>query len=154
MHYRKFFIPGFFFFLLLGQMSISSCTKTTTKTITVTDTVTKIVKDTVVVYPIQGLWVGTYTNTSTGVTYYFSFTVYPDNTLSYKSGGANNTTFFATGTWTLTGTTFSFSVVEKSTGDTQTGSAVYSLANGTLTNGTVTDATTGLSGTWSMNKIN
>lgn len=103
-------------------------------------------------YPIQGLWVGTYTNYNG--TYFFSFSVYPDGTVSYTSKGPNNTSFFATGTWTLTGATFSFSVIESHTGDSQSGTAVYSNSNGTLSNGVIADATAGTTGTWSMNKIN
>ena len=156
---KKLFPFAAILIFLFSQSTITSCTKTVTKTITdtvtktITDTVTKT--DTVVTYPIQGLWIGTYTAAVNGnVPYYFSFTVYPDSTLSYVSHGTGNTTFYAYGTWSLSGTTFSFSVVEISSGDTQTGTATYNSTNGKLTNGTISDPTAGTSATWAMDKIN
>ena len=148
---KKILLSSFVLILLFTQTTISSCTKTVTNT----DTVTVTVIDTVTLYPIQGLWVGTYTSSvNSNMPYYFSFTVYPDGSLTYKSDGANNTTFNAFGTWTLTGSSFSFSVVVTGSGDTQTGSATYDSIHGTLTNGTVSDASTGVGGTWTMSKVN
>jgi hypothetical protein len=141
--------------LIITQFTFSSCTKTVTETVTITDTVTNTVTDTVMLYPIQGLWVGNYISATNGGTpYFFSFSIYPDGTLSYKSKGSGNTTFYAYGTWMLDGTAFSFSVVETSTGYVQTGTAKYNSASGTLTEGTISDATAGTNATWTMDRVN
>src|SRR5664279_489456 len=71
------------------------------------------------VYPIEGLWIGTYTvgdgnPVPAGTNFYFSFSIYPDGTLSYKSkiyhNGSSEYIAFANGTWQLNGSAFSFSV--------------------------------------------
>ena len=112
---------------------------------------------------IQGLWVGTYVvgpggPVPSGTAFYFSFSIYPDGTLSYKSKGYYNGSLdyitFADGTWALTGTAFSFSVntINIAGGGaqhTQSGTATYNSTNGTLTNGVVSDPAGG-SATWSM----
>jgi hypothetical protein len=107
-------------------------------------------------YQIAGLWIGTYTYL-TQPPLYFSFTIYPDGTMSYKSKGNNGYTFYANGTWTLNGTTLSYSVTTTNnpggTQQTQTGTATYSNS-GTLTNGIHADAISGLSSTWSMTRVN
>src|ERR1700679_1643115 len=123
-------------FILLSQSTISSCTKTNTKTIT--DTV--VVKDTVTVYPIQGLWVGTYASATNGTTQYeLDFSIHADGTMSYHGTGSGNNVFFASGTWTLNNTNFSFSVIVAGSGidmgDTQSGTATYNSSTGTLTSG-------------------
>jgi hypothetical protein len=159
---RRLLFPGIFslFFVLFATIS---CTKTVTdtKTVTVTDTVTKTITDTVTrtdtvqLYPIQGLWVGTYTAAVNGGTpYFFSLTAFPDGSLNYKSKGVGNTTFYAYGTWSLVGTSFTFSVVETSSGHVQQGSATYNNNIGTLTSGMITDSVAGTSATWSMNRVN
>lgn len=112
-----------------------------------------------VTYPIQGLWIGTYTVASISQPpLYFSFTIYPDGTMSYKSKGSNGYTFYANGSWTLNGTLLSYTVTTTNNPGgvqaTQTGSATYSNT-GTLTNGVNSDVTPGgLTGTWSMNRVN
>ena len=138
-----------------------SCTKTVTQTVTVTDTITKTITDTVTridtlqLYPIEGLWVGTYiAAVNGGNPYFFSFTVFPDGSLNYKSKGAGSTTFYAYGTWTLAGTSFSFSVVEISSGHIQQGSATYNSKDGSLSSGIITDSVAGTNATWSMNRVN
>ncbi len=82
-------------------------------------------------YPIQGLWVGSYTDLN--ATLYFSFSVYPDGTLSYKSI-FDNTTVFSSGTWNLTDTTFTFTTtaVNYPPNVTQSGTATYNKSKGTL----------------------
>jgi hypothetical protein len=71
---------------------------------------------------------------------FFSFSIFPDASLTYKSKDAT-ATYFATGTWTLSGNSFAFTVTVLNTqGNMQTGAATYS--NGALTNGTVVDNTT------------
>ena len=118
-------------------------------------------------YPIQGLWTGTYTvgpgnPVPDGTSFFFSFSIYPDGKLSYKSKGYNNGSLdyitFADGTWTLTGNTFSFTVVTINVAGggaqhTQTGTATYNSSNNTLTMGTITDAAGGTA-VWSMTRVN
>jgi hypothetical protein len=149
-----------FFFVFLTSVA---CTKTVTetKTVTVTDTITKTITDTITridtvqLYPIQGLWVGTYTAAVNGGNpYFFSFTVFADGSLNYKSKGAGNTTFYAYGSWALAGTSFTFSVTEVSSGHVQQGSASYNSNNGTLSSGIITDSTAGTNATWTLNRVN
>ena len=116
---------------------------------------------------IDGLWIGTYTvgtgfPVPPGTSFYFTFSIYPDGTLSYKSKGYYNGSYeyitFADGTWTLTGTTFNFTVqtINIAGGGpqlTQTGSATYNSTNGTLTNGTITNGP-GSSEDWTMTRVN
>lgn len=107
-------------------------------------------------YPIAGLWIGTYTYLDQPPLY-FSFTIYPDGTMSYKSKGIDGYTFYANGTWMLTGNDFSYTVTTTNNpgGDesTQTGTATYS-DSGTLTNGINTDTETGGAGAFTMNRVN
>ena len=105
-------------------------------------------------HQITGLWEGTYTCCSQPALY-FSFTVYPDGTLTYKSKGINNETFYASGTWSLSGSAFTYDVTTLNTPggpSHQVGSATYSSA-GTLTNGINTDVDTDVAGIFSMNKV-
>lgn len=130
----------FIIFLLVSTLtSIISCSK----------------KDnTTTPHSINGLWIGTYnTPLNENVPYFFSFSVYPDGSLSYKSKGKENTTFYAHGTWLLDGSTFSFSVVETSTGNVQTGTAIYNEQNESLASGTLSDSEAGTSATWTMSKV-
>ena len=59
-------------------------------------------------YPIEGLWIGTYTvNGQPGLgNQYYSFVIKPDGTL-IQDGKAANQQAICIGTWTLTGTNFS-----------------------------------------------
>ena len=116
---------------------------------------------------LPGLWVGTYTvgagnPVPSGTSFFFSFSIYSDGKVSYKSKGYYNGSLdyitFADGTWSLTGNTFSFSVTTINypgggTQHTQTGTATYNSNNGTLTNGTITDLAGG-SATWTMTRVN
>jgi hypothetical protein len=137
--------------LFFAEVNVSSCTKETVTTIHDTTLITS--------YPINGLWVGTATTTPVAINtpYYFSLSIYPDGTLSYKSVSAAST-FFANGTWSLVGTTFSFSVITVNVPGgpqlTQTGTATYNSTNGTLTNGTVANVPAGSSAVWSMSRVN
>ena len=135
--------------LFTAQINLSSCSK---QTITKYDTAiikdTSIIKDTINTpppYPIQGLWIGTYTDPD-NISEYFSFSIYPDGTISYKGLGQDNLWYFANGTWTLNGTAFSCTVVTinepSGSQHTQTYTATFNSANGTLTNGVGNDLTT------------
>jgi hypothetical protein len=82
--------------------------------------------------------------------------------MSYKSKGYYNGSLdyitFASGTWTLTGNTFSFTattinVAGGGSQHTQTGTATFDSNNGSLTNGTINDPQGGAA-PWSMNRIN
>ncbi|MFT3935923.1 MAG: hypothetical protein QM726_20000 [Chitinophagaceae bacterium] len=115
------------------------------------------------VYPIQGLWEGTFTEGTgftdpPGTTFYFSLSIYPNGTFSYKSGSNTAGLFvYAAGTWTLTGTTFSFSGKTingvGSTQDNITGSASFDTNAGALNNGTAASNTAGTTGTWKMTRV-
>lgn len=118
-------------------------------------------KDTQSPAGVQGLWVGSYT-VNTGASYYFSFSIYPDGKLSYKSKGLYNGSAeyitFADGTWTLNGTNFTFNVttINIAGGGTQHiqfGAATYNSSAGTLTAGTITDPLGG-NATWTMSRVN
>lgn len=109
-------------------------------------------------YQIAGLWIGTYHYAKNPeAKYYFSFTVYPDGSCSYKSKGANDYTFYANGNWMLTGDQFSYTVtttnVPGGVQSTQAGTATYST-KGTLTDGINTDVDSGATGEWSMKRVN
>lgn len=158
-----------FFSTLLFSVLTIILTETQTgckkDTITITDTVKITKNDTIFKCPqnIQGLWEGTYTvgagnAVPTGTSFYFSFSIHPNGTVSYKSKGYYNGSYdyitFADGTWTLNGTTFSFNVTTvnyaySSTQVTQSGTATYNAVNGTLTNGIFA----GSNSVWSMTKV-
>ena len=107
-------------------------------------------------YQIAGLWEGTYLYLSQPPLY-FSFTIYPDGSLSYKSKGINDYTFYANGNWSLNGTTFTYNVTTTNnpggTQANQTGTATYHN-DGRLTDGENTDVTFGGTGTFSMTRVN
>lgn len=150
------FFVGFFLF------QITSCTKSV-------DAVTVIKKDTVYITKtdtvfkcpasIQGLWIGTYTVAqfpSQGSLYY-SFIIKPNGVLLTESLGGNGATFYATGTWSLTGSSFTYSITSVSTGVRQTGSFVYNTTTGLLSSGTWQDVNSSANNTGAfagMTKIN
>ena len=79
--------------VLASALFFSSCTKEADTTPAETTEPT---------YPVEGLWLGTYTvngQTSQGSLFY-SFAVYPDGTLFTKGTGADGKTYYSTGTWT------------------------------------------------------
>lgn len=145
--------------ILIGT-SQTGCTKETITTQIETDTVQYCPPN------IHGLWVGTYTvgagfPVPPGTSFYFSFSIYPDGKVSYKSKGFYNGSYeyitFADGTWSLNGSAFTFNVVTINLAGggpqlAQTGSATYNSANGTLTNGTITNGP-GSNESWSMAKV-
>lgn len=114
-------------------------------------------------FPIQGLWEGTFTEVSgfqdpPGSTFYFSFSLYPNGTFSYKSGTSVSTLFvYAAGTWSLNGTTFSFAGKTingvGSSPDNVAGNATFDAAAGALNNGTVTSSTAGTTASWKMTRV-
>jgi hypothetical protein len=148
----------FFFISLIILSSLTSCKKDAVTSKIVTDTT--VLNDTVTTYPIKGLWVGTYSVPANDTSYYFSFSIYPDGTAGYKSGGYNNGNpnyiTYAAGTWTLNGNTFAFSgETINEIGGTQVAvnaTATYDSTNGTLTNGAVSTSVSNYP--WSMIKVN
>ncbi len=117
-------------------------------------------------YQVAGLWVGTYTvgagnPVPAGTSFFLSFSINPNGTMSYKSKGFYNGSYdyitFADGTWTLTGNVFAFTVVTINYAGggaqhTQTGTATYNSVNGTFTNGTITEGTAANTA-WTMSQI-
>lgn len=58
-------------------------------------------------YPIEGLWIGTFTvdnNPSQPGSYYYSYAIYPDGSVLVKSRPADGNNYYSTGTWTLSAT--------------------------------------------------
>ena len=119
----KKFLAGSFLMIVLSILIVSTQTSCKKETVTnnTTDTLYHNVIDTIYQCTpnITGLWVGTYTvgagqPVPAGTQFYFSFSVYPDGTMSYKSKGFYNGSSdyipFAYGTWQLSGNSFSFSV--------------------------------------------
>ena len=112
---------------------------------------------TTVRHPIQGLWVGTYSNNID--TFFFSLSIYDDyiQNVSYEQHAANYAINFGYGGWTTEGNKFIFSG-HPDTGtfiyNTLWGSAIYDSIKRTLTNGILRDSLTGNSYIWSMNKVN
>ena len=95
---------------LVAFLFISSCKKdVVTNTVIKQDTTTIIQHDTTiatVVYPVEGLWIGTYTvnndPTAPGV-YFQSLSIYPDGSILTKGLGADGNYYYASGSWTLSG---------------------------------------------------
>lgn len=133
------------------------------------ETVRETVNDTIFFCTpnIIGLYEGTYavgpgSPVPTGTQFYFSFSIYPNGKVSYKSKGYYNGSLdyisFADGTYTLTNNVFSFNVTTiNSPGGgpqhNQYGTADYNGTTGTLTNGVISDPL-GSNATWSMTKVN
>ncbi len=111
---------------------------------------------------IYGLWTGTYTVSATDPTYvgksfFFSFTIYDDGTLTYKSKTPGSDVY-AYGTWSLSGNTFSFKVTtlnyDGGYQHTQLGNATFISSQNTLSDGTITDSVTGGKSSWTMKREN
>lgn len=87
---------------------------------------------------VQGLWVGTFQNTVTPATP-FSMSIKADGTVIHESMAAS-IQHFSSGTWTLSGTTFTASTTciygwSGNIGVKQTYTATFDPSTGTLTNG-------------------
>ena len=93
------------------------------------------------VYPVQGLYIGTYSVNSVPAQgdLFYSFVVYPDGTMLTKSKGGDGKDYFASGTWTLTNNIFSGTIttlVAPNGGAPVTQSITATFSNtGTLSNG-------------------
>ena len=75
--------------VLACTMFLSSCTKQAGPVTAVTT------------YPVEGVWLGTFSvNGSTDQkSYFYSFVIYPDGTMSTKSTGADGKAYYSAGTW-------------------------------------------------------
>ncbi|HLX90817.1 MAG TPA: hypothetical protein VKR32_03995 [Puia sp.] len=137
-----------------------SCTKTTIKTVTVTDTVktTVTVTDTVTQNPpptIVGFWVGSYKIPGYPDSAYESFDLRPDTTLLFRGLGFDGSTYYAEGTYSVTGTGFTYTftgINGTNAGAVQTGTGTYSAAGATITGGTFQNVGTTVTGTFSLTK--
>ena len=50
-------------------------------------------------YPVEGLWLGTYTANGQPGSMFYSFVIYPDGTMSTKGTGSDGKTYYSAGTW-------------------------------------------------------
>ncbi|HVW58613.1 MAG TPA: hypothetical protein VHC48_01210 [Puia sp.] len=130
--------------LVASCLFAASCTKNNDVTTTIHDSTTIIQKDTVYIKnpknPITGFWVGSfqYDDYPTAGSYYYSLSLFEDNTVVNMGGGQNGVLYMAKGTWSLS--TDSILTVHIAADPlqanwTQTLTAKYSSANGTLSNG-------------------
>ena len=132
-----------FAFTLMNE----SCTK---------NVVTKQTTTPVTVNDINGLWVGTYTDDGAPQqgSQFFSFAIYPDQTLIVESR-PQNTQLFASGTWTLIKDTLrcNYTYFSSIQGGTvyQTAMAVYDSTNSKLSSGIWSDVYG--TGKFTMNKV-
>ncbi len=87
-----------------------------------------------VVYPITGLWAGTYTSDDGGQQppLYYSFDIRSDSTIVIQGHGNDGVTYYSYGTWSISGSSFSSSTVTKNgfngnnSGVTETTTAIFS----------------------------
>ena len=109
-------------------------------------------------YPIEGLWIGTYTvNGQPGLgNQYYSFVIKPDGTL-IQDGKTQNQQAICIGTWNLNGTVFSANFTSiwgvSGVGVVQNVTANWDNT-GKLTNGVWSNPPPGGSGTFTMNRVN
>jgi hypothetical protein len=162
---RKIFFPlsvaGALFFISAVSVSTSSCEK---EPITLHDTteVSITVHDTVLRCPasILGLWIGTYTadQLPNDPARYFSFIIKPNGGLVVESQPTGGEHIFATGTWSLNGTTLTCSYVYPNTAQgysvNQTATAAYDSTSLKLTSGIWTNiGSPGGTGKFSLQKV-
>lgn len=109
-------------------------------------------------YQIAGLWTGTYTvdQLPSQGNLYYSLIVKPDGTLLTESKGGDGKTYYASGTWTLNGAVFSYTIMAFHVDIQQGGTLTYS-SEGKLSSGTwknINNSPT-QSGTFpTMNRVN
>lgn len=133
------------FLSISAILFFSSCTKTVTNPAPVPT--------------IVGLWVGTLTaNNEPGAgPLYYSLDIKSDSTILSQGLGANGNTYYAAGTWSLSGSTFSATITSttlSNKGVVQNLSATYNQDEGTLSAGTWETVGANAIGTFSLNRIN
>jgi hypothetical protein len=117
----------------------SSCTKSSTPATT-----------------IVGFWNGTFQANGYSGSYPYRFDLRPDSTLSYKGTGADNNIYYGEGTYSLSGTNFSFSFTVlnlSNAGVVQTGTGTYNATAGTITGNWQNQGSPTSFGTYSISKI-
>lgn len=134
------------FFLLFNTFG---CTKDCNTTNTTTNSS----------YPIQGLWIGTYSLDGSTTQYPLNFSIKPDGSMLYEGFG-NGKQYVASGTWSLSSKVLTTSVTNifGDIGVTQTATASWD-STGKLTNGVWKNysATTGqltAQGKYTLNRVN
>lgn len=143
------------------SVGTSSCEK---EPVLIHDTTSITVRDTIIeeVCPpsIHGLWIGTYTADllPNDPARYYSFVIKPGGALVVEAHPLGNTPYFATGTWTLSGTTLTCNIVYPTAPQgysvSQTSTATYDNINHKLTSGVwVNNGPPGGTGKFVMNKI-
>lgn len=133
------------FSLLFMSVAVTSCTKEVlvhdTTLVTVHDTVTVQKECPAPVYPITGVWIGTYTADllPNDPPQYFSFIIKPNGELTVESHPQGKY-YYGTGTWTLSGNilncTYLYPTAPQGYSVNQTASAVYDSTSGKLSAGT------------------
>jgi hypothetical protein len=143
-------IKPLFAAFLITIFAFTSCQKDST---TPTPTATK--------YPVEGLWIGTYTidnSPSESGIYFYSYAVYKGGSILIKGMGADGNTYYSSGQWALsstnvfssTYTTINFSGAQV----TQTMTANFSNT-GKMTEGVWTDTKNGSqTGKLTMERVN
>lgn len=105
-------------------------------------------------YPIEGYWVGKYGSGTATPNLGYSMVVEPSGKLTVADGSTISTSSKASGTWTLTGSTFSGTYTYSSSGTTYSFTATWTndgkLKNGTYGSGSNTSG----GGTWYMDRTN
>ncbi|MEO6961033.1 MAG: hypothetical protein ABIY90_03650 [Puia sp.] len=153
--------------LVSSILIFSSCTKTVTNPAPVPTVDTLIIRDTLVIrdtialqelHPIVGLWIGSQIpgDGSTTIPLYYSFNIKSNNTILVAGSGADGNTYYAIGTWSLTGTSFTATITVSNlsqAGAKQNISATYNSNDGTLTSGAITSIGYPYSATFTMDRI-
>ncbi|HQD11723.1 MAG TPA: hypothetical protein PLW43_02160 [Chitinophagales bacterium] len=105
-------------------------------------------------YPIEGYWVGKYGNDTITPNSGYSMVVEPGGNLTVADGSSISTASKASGTWTLTGSTFSTTYTYSNGGPTYSFTATWTndgkLRDGTWGNNNNTSGR----GTWYMDRVN
>jgi hypothetical protein len=156
-----------------GLYCMVSCTKTNNVTTTVRDTTvlkdttfirdTTVQKDTITIAPkvsIVGVWAGSYfiNGAPAADSFYYQFDIRNDGLIYSIGSGTGGGAGYASGPWTLTGTTFSATLTTMNATipeNVQTITCTYDSAAGTLTNGVWIDTqgNGGQTGTFTMSRL-
>jgi len=112
-------------------------------------------------YPVEGLWIGTFTvdnNPSQPGTYYFSYAVYPDGTISVKTRAADGNNYYSIGQWALSNSNvFSATFISTNFNGPQVTQSITAdfSDSGKMTNGIWTDVTNASQkGKFSVDRVN
>jgi hypothetical protein len=97
---------------------------------------------------VKGLWVGTYTvdQLPTQPALFYSFVIKPDGTLITEGKGANGVSYYAVGTWNVTGDSLKCTYTSLNAPPpqvTQSAKFHFNNSNGKLSSGTWKDGANG-----------